>query len=101
MDFLINDLSIHGQYLTANAFFDAVETLMSIRRAIRREGREFYCHRGLKDAMVTPELTMAQAIQFMSPEKRRPWLRSPHRHFSRRPKEQDPHSGFVGNRHDR
>lgn len=74
MDFLINDLSIHGQYLTANAFFDAVETLMSIRRAIRREGREFYCHRGLKDAMVTPELTMAQAIQFMSPEKRRPWL---------------------------
>lgn len=73
MNFLMNDLSIHGQFSSASEFISSVDTLMGIRHAIRRAGRELFCHRGLKEAQVTAELTMPEAIQAMSPEKRRAW----------------------------
>lgn len=74
MNFLMNELSIHGQFHTAGDFFKAVETLMEIRREIRRLGSEFYCHRDLAHAQVTAEACMAQVIQSMPLPKRRAWL---------------------------
>ena len=47
---------------------------MAIRQAIRRTGRELVCHRGLRDAQVTPDLTMRQAIQGMPSVKKRAWM---------------------------
>lgn len=74
MNFLMNDLSIHGQFHSASQFLTSVDALMVIRRAIRRAGRELFCHRGLRDAQVTADLTMPQAIHGMPPEKKRAWL---------------------------
>lgn len=70
----MNDLSIHGQFYSPGQFFGSVDTLMAIRQAIRRTGRELFCHRGLKDAQVTADLTMPQAVQGMPTEKKRAWL---------------------------
>jgi hypothetical protein len=74
VDFVINDLSIHGQFNTPNEFFSSVEILMGIRQEIRRAGRELLCHRGLKDAQVTSAHTMPQAIQCMPAAKQRAWM---------------------------
>jgi hypothetical protein len=74
MGFLMNDLSIHGQFSTVQEFARSVDVLMAIRQAIRRAGSELFCHRELKDAQVTAALTMQRAIQAMSPEKRRAWM---------------------------
>lgn len=74
MDFLINDLSIHGQFNTASDFVKSVDTVMAIRQTIHRAGRAFFCHRGLSGARVTALLTMPQAIQEMPEAKRRAWM---------------------------
>lgn len=74
MDFVINDLSIHGQFHSPSDFFSSVETLMGIRQSIRRAGRELFCHRGLKDAQVTSAQTMVQVIQSMPLAKQRAWM---------------------------
>ena len=70
----MNDFSIHGQFNSANEFSTSVETLMTIRRAIRQAGRELFCHRSLRNAQVTADLTMPQAIQAMPREKRQAWI---------------------------
>jgi hypothetical protein len=89
VDFLINDLSLHGQFSAAADFLAAVEVLMDIRQAIRRAGRELLCHRGLWNARVTPEVTTPEAVQSMPSDKRRAWTQwltreGPHWEDSRR-----------------
>ena len=74
MDFLLNDLSLHGQFNTTNEFHDAVDTVMKIRTAIRRAGRELFCHRNLANAQVTANQTMPQAIQSMEHSARQAWI---------------------------
>ena len=74
MDFLVNDLSLHGQFSSAADFIGSVDALMAIRQAIRRSGRDLFCHRGMRDAQVTADLTMPQAVQGMPANKRRAWL---------------------------
>jgi hypothetical protein len=72
--YLLNDLSLHGQFNSANDFVTSIDVLMSIRQTIRATGRELYCNRDLGSAQVTAELKMQQAIQGMPLEKRRPWM---------------------------
>lgn len=74
MDFLFNDLSLHGQFSVATRFHDAVDTVMKIRNAIRRAGGELHCHRNLAGALVTANQTMPQAIQSMEQSARRAWI---------------------------
>ena len=74
MDFLLNELSLHGQFSICTDFYAAVETLMTIRTAIRRAGRDLYCHRNLANAQVTAEQTMPQAIQNMEHSARQAWI---------------------------
>lgn len=74
MDFLINDLSIHGQFHAVADFFGAVERLMEIRREITRLGSELFCHSGLANVQVTADCNMPQAIQGMEREKRQAWM---------------------------
>lgn len=74
MDFLLNELSVHGQFATHNDFYVAVDKIMKIRTAIRRAGRDLYCHRNLASANVTAEHAMPQAIQGMELSKRQAWI---------------------------
>ena len=65
---------MHGQFATHTEFYAAVDKIMTIRTAIRRAGRELYCHRNLANASVTAEHAMPQAIQGMAHSKRQAWI---------------------------
>lgn len=74
MDFLMNELSIRGQFNSVGEFFVAVERLMGIRQEIIRLGSELFCHRNMAAAQVTPQYSMPQAIQSMDRERQRAWM---------------------------
>lgn len=63
MEFLVNDLSLDGQYPDAQTFQKAIGRLMNMRDIAKRFGREIFCHRKVASAQVTPTMTMPQIIQ--------------------------------------
>lgn len=63
MDFLVNDLSLAGQFHDIQSFGNSIDTLMKIRQEIQRLGSALYCHRKLINAQVTAETHMQQAVQ--------------------------------------
>lgn len=66
LSLLVNDLSIHGQFLDLVTFRGAIERLMEIREIARRFGQELHCHKGMMCAQVMPAMTMPQAIQALT-----------------------------------
>ncbi len=74
MDFLVNDLSFHGQFLDLTSFRGAIERLMAIRQIARRFGRALHCHRGIAQAQVTPTMRMPQMVQGLTLNERRALL---------------------------
>lgn len=71
VDYLVNDLSLHGQFHDVAAFVRAVDTLMEIRAEIIRLGSALYCHRKLRLAQVTAEIPLPQAAQGLPIDKQR------------------------------
>ncbi|NTV46495.1 MAG: hypothetical protein HGB11_08265 [Chlorobiales bacterium] len=71
MEILLNDLSIHGQFQDIKSFFNAIDRLMVARNTSMRFGRELYCHRNMAYAQVTKDLNMPQAVQQLSPDKKK------------------------------
>ena len=71
MEVLVNDLSLHGQFPDIASFFDAIDRLMVSRYRSKRFGRELYCHRNMAYAQVTRDLTMPQAVQLLSSDKKK------------------------------
>ena len=63
MEFLFNELSVHGQFADLATFRTAVGRVMDIRAVMRRFGRELYCHRNLANSQVTPDDAMPRAVQ--------------------------------------
>ncbi len=71
MDFLVNDLSLHGQFVDLGAFRESMSRVMQIREVARRYGRSVYCHRAFVNGQVTQEVQMPEAVQALSIEQRR------------------------------
>ena len=71
MELILNDCSIHGQFPSLGAFRDAIGRVMTIRETARRFGRDLQCHRNVVNAQVTHDLTMPQAVQALSSDRRR------------------------------
>lgn len=77
MDFLLNDLSVEGQFTGIYDFEQAISQVIEIRELTRRFGRELFCHRNLLQAQVTSTMTMHEVVQRLGMNKRRsimPWL---------------------------
>lgn len=74
MDFLVNDLSLAGQFQDFATFHNAVVRLMEIRQEILRLGSSIYCHRNFAHAKVTSTAVMQQAIQGLPMAQRRAWM---------------------------
>jgi hypothetical protein len=74
VEFLVNDLSLHGQFQDLVSFRSAIERVMAIRQVTQRFGRALHCHRGLLAAQITPTMTMPQAVQGLSLDERRALL---------------------------
>lgn len=71
MEFLVNDLSFHGQFSDLRTFRIAISRLMNIRQIARRFGRELHCHRNTATAQVTSTLSMPEALRALSEAERR------------------------------
>ncbi len=71
MQILLNDLSLHGQFVNIRAFQDAIRSIMDMRNKIRQFGRELYCHRSLVQAQVTYGQSIQQAVQQFDQNERR------------------------------
>ena len=71
VDYLVNDLSLHGQFHDMADFIKSIDVLMAIREEISRLGSALYCHRGLVQAQVMPDIHMQKAVQGLDPNKRR------------------------------
>lgn len=63
---MVNDLSLHNQFLDRVSFKNAIGRLMLIRSVARRFGREVYCHRNLANADAMLDMKMQQAISALS-----------------------------------
>ena len=74
MDFLVNDLSLVGQFQDIPSFHAAVERLMKIRQVVRQHGSVLYCHRKLAHAQVTPIAVMQRAVQGLPLSQQRAWM---------------------------
>jgi len=70
VDFVLNDLSLHGQYHDASSFRDALRHLMQMRAEIERAGLETFCHRGLLHQQVQERQTLQQSTQLLSRDER-------------------------------
>ncbi len=62
MDFLVNDLSCHGQFQNVSDFRDAIRCMMQFREIARRHSRTLYCHQQIAHAVVNETMTMQQAV---------------------------------------
>ena len=70
MHFLLNDLSLSGQFYDIQSFRESVDRVMKIRQEIQRVGSALYCNRKLAYAQVTALVRMQQAVQgFTAPER--------------------------------
>jgi hypothetical protein len=69
--YLVNDLSMGGQFNDAGEFRDAIDRMMMIREEILKYGSTLYCHRNLTQAMVFAGVPMPQALGCLSLDKRR------------------------------
>ena len=74
MEFLVNDLSMEGQFHDLRAFEEAVGRIMTLREQLRRDGYSLHCNRGLASARVTPQHLMQQAVHRLPQAARRAWM---------------------------
>ena len=74
MEFLVNDLSVAGQFSDTSAFRDAINRVLSMQNIARQFGRDLFCHRNLANAQVTPYLSMPQAIQSLNRNEQRSFM---------------------------
>ena len=71
LDFLFNDLSIHGQFCDISSFQNAFVRLMEISRVAERFNHDFYFNRLIVNAKPIPDVTMRQAIGRFSKNEQR------------------------------
>ena len=74
VDYLVNELSLCGQFQELGSFAHSVERIMLIRQQIQLEGRSLFCNRNLAHAQVTSGIGMQQAVQSLPAPKRSAWL---------------------------
>ena len=74
MEFLVNNLSMDGQFHDMASFREAVARVMIIRQHILCHGYALFCHRDLSSAKVTPDLVMQQAVSSLTVDARRAWM---------------------------
>lgn len=74
MELMVNDLSIHGQFISIESFHKAINQLMILRLKIKQLGHELYCHKEFVNVLVTKNVYLIQAIQSFELNERRAFL---------------------------
>ena len=71
MGFLVNELSLHGQFADLISFKAAIGRLMAIREIVNTSGRDLYCHKSMAQADVMQNMAMPQAIKALPKNEQR------------------------------
>lgn len=73
MSFLLNELSLHGQFTDARDFESALERVMRIRAVISKAGQQLACSRSLGQAHITtnPDRSLQQWVGRLGRDKQR------------------------------
>ena len=71
MGFLVNELSLHGQFADLVSFKAAIGRLMVIREIVHTAGRTLYCHKSMAQANVMQNMAMPQAIAALPKDEQR------------------------------
>jgi len=74
IQYLVNDLSMCGQFNSLMEFETAIDRVMTIRGEILKRDLSLYCHRNLAKAMVLKNMPMSAAISHLTLEKRRAFM---------------------------
>lgn len=70
MEFLLNELSLHGQFDSTSEFLDALDRIMVARQSIQRYGMRLRCPR-FPHARINETTTVRQALQSMRDRNKR------------------------------
>jgi hypothetical protein len=70
MEFLLNDLSLHGQFDSTSTFIAALDRIMVARQSIQRRGMRLRC-RKFQHARINETTTVLQALQSMRDRNKR------------------------------
>ncbi len=70
MEFLVNDLSLEGQYPDVQTFQAAMGRLMKMKESIKKFGGEMFCHRKVATAQITATMSFPQVVQVFDRNKR-------------------------------
>ncbi len=71
MDFLLNDLSLHGQFHAIPSFHEALDRLMQIRAIARKYDIPFHCSRLFASLSPSPNFSLPEAIHQLPRDKSR------------------------------
>lgn len=71
MDFLINDLSLHGQFPSIDEFSAAIGRVMLIKQNLASHGFPLYCHKSILNSTVINDIKLQQAVNMMEVSERR------------------------------
>ena len=66
MVFLLNELSLHGQYESSSTFFQALSLVVRMKEVVERSGERFLCCDQLRLAQVTSETTFEAEISALT-----------------------------------
>lgn len=72
--FILNDLSIEGQYIDSYDFKIAVDEVINMRNIIRRSNSQLYCYRSIVNAQVTRNSNLQQVINKWDLDSRRAFM---------------------------
>ena len=71
MDFLVNDLSLSGQYPDPKTFQTALSRLIKMKDLVKKFGKDVYCNRKLALSQVTPTMSLQKIISHYDLNKKR------------------------------
>lgn len=71
MTYIINDLSIEGQFANIYDFKVAIDRVMGMRKMVKRSGRYLHCHRNLLNVRATDKYNFQQAVNKLDTNRRR------------------------------
>lgn len=71
MDFLLNDLSIKGQFPDARSFCAALDRIVEMRNVARGFGSDLYCRQNIAGIRINPSTSVREAL---TPEKKRAFM---------------------------
>ena len=71
MELLLNDLSLHEQFLDVAAFREAIQCVMLLRQTAANYGRDLHAHRNILNSRINATTSLHEALQALPQSEKR------------------------------